>query len=385
MSWGYVAVGAATVVTGMMSSDQASDASRDAVNASSQATGAQLYEARRQFDLQREDSAPIRELGGQATSALSYLLGVRQPPSPERITTLESQLADLRSELSSMETGGEVTREAPKTDLSGLRYDVNTGRHYNVDGGSVDPNANPRSQSGGYNINRQQLESEIQDISVQLDEARTDYQMAEQLSGGTMEVPDISMLMENVEMPQIDDFLNGIGKGLVESDFYQFELKQGREALDNFMTSRGSAYGGNAMRGAMEYGQDYATSKGMQLYDVKKNEAVDQYKMNLDKYNLQSKERQQQVGNLFTAAGYGQNAAAASAGAGQNYASQVGSATARHAQTVGNAAYTNAATNISAMNNAVNTGMTLWQYNQNRPNAPVDAGAYNPDTYRGVA
>ncbi len=66
MSWVAAAIVGSAVVGGVMSNEAAGSASR----ASDRASQASIAEQRRQFDLQREDSAPYREAGANALNTL---------------------------------------------------------------------------------------------------------------------------------------------------------------------------------------------------------------------------------------------------------------------------------------------------------------------------
>jgi hypothetical protein len=70
MTWGYVAVAAATVVGGAMASDAAGDAADTAAQASREASDASIAEQRRQYDLNREDQAPYLAAGTGAVNRL---------------------------------------------------------------------------------------------------------------------------------------------------------------------------------------------------------------------------------------------------------------------------------------------------------------------------
>lgn len=72
MSWGYVAIGGATLVAGYMSSEAQSDAAATQAGASE----AGVAEQRRQFNALQELLAPYSEGGEQALSAQQALLGL---------------------------------------------------------------------------------------------------------------------------------------------------------------------------------------------------------------------------------------------------------------------------------------------------------------------
>lgn len=71
MSWVNVAIGAGTLISGYMGSQSAKKAGKAAQQGSAEA----IAEARRQFDLTRSDTAPIRNLGAGAANTLSRLYG----------------------------------------------------------------------------------------------------------------------------------------------------------------------------------------------------------------------------------------------------------------------------------------------------------------------
>ena len=71
MTWGYVAVAAATVVGGAMASNAAGDAADTAAQASGQASAASIAEQRRQYDLNRADYSPYITSGQSAVNQLA--------------------------------------------------------------------------------------------------------------------------------------------------------------------------------------------------------------------------------------------------------------------------------------------------------------------------
>lgn len=77
MSWGFVAVAAASVVGGAMSAD----ASKKAAKAQARGADAATAEQARQYDQTREDLAPWRNTGSQALNALNRLFGFETPAS----------------------------------------------------------------------------------------------------------------------------------------------------------------------------------------------------------------------------------------------------------------------------------------------------------------
>jgi hypothetical protein len=75
MSWGYVAVAGATLISGKMSADAARKSGQQ------QARGAEagIAEQRRQFDVIQEQMAPFREAGVSALGQQQALLGLGTP------------------------------------------------------------------------------------------------------------------------------------------------------------------------------------------------------------------------------------------------------------------------------------------------------------------
>ncbi len=122
----------------------------------------------------------------------------------------------------------------------------------------------------------------------------------------------------------------GLGDFLKNQPGYQFGLDQGNAAVTNNLTAGGQSQGGKALKAAERFGIDYAGSK-----------------------------TGEHLNNLFTLAGYGPAGVNTSANAGQNLANGA----AGHAQTVGDAAFGEAGANIGMVNNALNTGLSLYTYN----------------------
>lgn len=94
MTWGFVAVAGATLVTGHMASEAQADAAAD-VRAGGEAG---IAEQRRQFDALAEMLAPYREGGAEALNAQRALLGLAGPE--------EQQAAIAALEESPMFTAG---------------------------------------------------------------------------------------------------------------------------------------------------------------------------------------------------------------------------------------------------------------------------------------
>ncbi len=133
----------------------------------------------------------------------------------------------------------------------------------------------------------------------------------------------------------------GLGEYIKRQPGYELGLTEGRNAVGNALTAQGQSQGGKAAKALTRFGQDYAESK------------VDSH-----------------LNKVFTLAGYGPTGVSTSANAGQNYANAAG----QHAGVVGDAAFGRAGANIGAVNNALNTGVSLYTYNdymnRTRPGTP---------------
>lgn len=165
------------------------------------------------------------------------------------------------------------------------------------------------------------------------------------------------------EMGIAKRYSGGLGDFLKAQPGYQFGMDEGTKAVVNNLSSSGQGQGGKAMKSLMRFGDDYASTKA-----------------------------DEHLGRLFTLAGYGPVGVNQSASAGQNVAQAAGN----HAQVVGQAGYNTAGAQTGAVNTALNTGMSLWTYNDmmSRMNPQPSSGAPtsmmnmpqgNTPNYTGVA
>lgn len=126
----------------------------------------------------------------------------------------------------------------------------------------------------------------------------------------------------------------GMGDFVRSQPGYEFGLQEGERALTNTLTASGASQGGRALKAAQRYGIDYAGSK------------TDEH-----------------LSRMFTLAGYGPAGVNTSANAGANAVNTNAAARGAHANTLGNIAFNNAGASSGAVNNAVNTGLSLYTYN----------------------
>lgn len=170
------------------------------------------------------------------------------------------------------------------------------------------------------------------------------YTMAGQASGRVSDDAAARTRVEDLEKKLnrsrglMEKYSGGIGEFIKRQPGYQFGLDEGNRTLENRFSASGNPLGGKAMKAAAQFGIDYAGAK------------TDEH-----------------LSRLFTLAGYGPAAANTSANAGAGLTNALGS----HANTVGQVAYNNAAANTGALNSALNTGVSLWNYNSSMSRPPA--------------
>lgn len=113
MSWANIAVAAASVVGGVLSSN----AAKKGASAQSQANNAAIAEQQRQYDQSRQDLAPWRTAGSNALAQMQTELGLTSPTAP----------------VSGTETSG------PGFDPSMYNWDWNGGWAYGGANGKTNP------------------------------------------------------------------------------------------------------------------------------------------------------------------------------------------------------------------------------------------------------
>lgn len=150
---------------------------------------------------------------------------------------------------------------------------------------------------------------------------------------------------------------------------YAFRLKEGMKALESTAAARGGLLSGNAMRGAVGYGQEM----GSQEYQ--------------NAYNRYQTDQGNQYNRLASMAGLGQVANVSLAGAGQNFANTAGANMMTTGANAGNALMAAGNANASSYQgwgNALGTGLQqLGQINWNSP-AQSNAVQLTDGSYFGV-
>jgi hypothetical protein len=311
MTWVAVGAGAVALIGGVNANNQADSAADRVERAGDSALG----ESQRQFDTVRADTRIARNTADSALLTLGILLGTRKPATPERIATLESDLAAAMKKRKRAIASNRATAQADRDNKPSSRDRLgNAARNF---GSSGDPtHAIMGYEEGGKRSGRidvRAIDKDISRIKSNLSLARRTAGIGKQYAGG------------------LGDFVKA-------QPGYQFGLDEGTNAVTNTLSAGGQGQGGKAMKALQRYGQDYAGTK------------VDSH-----------------LNRLFTLAGYGAPAVNTSAAAGQNVASTVGNVAGMNADV----AFGQAGNNIAGVNNALNTGLSLWQYNQMNRRPPA--------------
>lgn len=260
----------ASIVGGLMSSD----ASSSAADAQSAAAASATQEQAREYNLNRQDLAPYRNIGSSAINQLSYLLGISGNPTG---STGSSSLTDpTKVQDTGAQGGRDFLYEAAKQrgQLAAYYQLLNSGQLDAASSGSKSDKLNLMSST------QNQLMSQFSNQST---------------------------------TPQVNTSLGGYGSLLTpfsKTDWttdpgYQFRLGQGLESVENSASARGMQLSGNTLKGLEEYGQNFASNEYQNVYN----------RYNTDQTNLYNR--------LSGVAGLGQQATNATVNAGQNSANSI--------------------------------------------------------------
>jgi hypothetical protein len=208
MSWGFVAVAGATLVTGAMSADAAGDAADAQGRGAANATG----ESARQFNITNANMAPWRTTGGGAINALGRLFGL-PTTTPEQWQSQQPQLVG-DTEL----PAGTTTKDVGKG-----WYEV----HY---GGQRIGTLRPGGANGRF------INDTGADIPGLMRQSQQQAQASQTPSG-----PDMS--------------------GFFTSPGYQFRRDEGTRGLERSAAARGGAFSGNALRALSEFNSGLASQE----------------------------------------------------------------------------------------------------------------------------
>jgi hypothetical protein len=208
MSWGFVAVAGATIVTGAMSANS----SRRAGNEAARGADAATAESGRQYDQTRADLAPYRTTGTGALNRIGQLFGLPTTTSEEFSSQQPQLVGD--TELPS----GTTTKHVGKG-----WYEV----HY---GGQRIGTLRPGGSNGRF------INDTGADIPGLMQQSRQQQQSDMTPSG-----PDMSAFFE--------------------SPGYQFRRQEGNRGLERSAAARGGAFSGNALRALAEFNSGLASQE----------------------------------------------------------------------------------------------------------------------------
>lgn len=212
MSWGYVAVAAATVVSGAMSSNSAKKAGSAAARGADAATA----ESGRQYDQTRADLAPYRVTGTGALNQLGRLFGLPTTTAEEFQSEQDRLIGDTML----------------PADAQLLSTDGGRNRYYDVmlDGKKIG-SVRPGGSNGRF--------TPADGVDVfQLSRQRQQQQQAAQPASGA---PDMSAFFQ--------------------SPGYQFRRDEGMRGTERTAAARGGAFSGNALRALAELNSGLASDE----------------------------------------------------------------------------------------------------------------------------
>lgn len=272
MSWGMVAVGGATLLSGALQSNAAGKAA-DEQSASAQAGIAEQREARRSFE---QRSEPFRQIGLSAAPALAELLGISMPTQEE--LALQQQIASIDRQIQ----GGPQTVETRPGGVKGF-FESALGMH----GGSgfletikqplqID-RGGPLNFSAGERqlpFNRDDLTGERQRLQQQLDEMQRNRAATSQ-SGRSLPL-----------LEEVNPLVN-------------FVRNQGFSDIQESAAAQGRLRSGGTLQDLSEFNTNLAATVVPQL-------------------------QQQRFNQLFNVLGLGQNAAVGQGSAALSTASNIG-------------------------------------------------------------
>lgn len=208
MSWGYVAVGAATLISGALSADASKDAGKAAAGGADAAT----RESARQYDTTRADLAPYRVTGTGALNQIGRLFGLP--------TTTADEWRSQQPQLV-----GDTELPAGTTTKS-----IGKGWYEVWYGGNRIGTLRPGGKNGQF------ISDAGADIPALMRQSQQSAQAAQASSG-----PDMSAFFE--------------------SPGYQFRRQEGTRGIERSAAARGGAFSGNALRALAEFNSGLASQE----------------------------------------------------------------------------------------------------------------------------
>lgn len=310
MSWGMIAVAAASVVGGAMSANAAGDAADAQSQSAADANALQKYI----FDKQVELQDPWRQSGIGGLNKLNYLMGLS--PGGTGAPTVQSA-EDIRKRLVAQYTS------------NGTATPANPAAQPWENGGNNDNPAPVGGAAGPATINEVELQKAIEAEQKKQQTALDQYNAKATAQAG--KDPEYGSLLDKFGM---DDFKADPG--------YKFRMQEGLKALERSAAARGGLFSGRSMKDTMRFSQGL----GAQEYGAA-----------FDRFNIQNANT---FNRLASISGVGQTAANQTGAAAQNYGNQVGS----NIIGAGNAQAAGAVGQSNAWSNAIGQGASMYQQNQ---------------------
>lgn len=322
MTWGYIAVAAATVVGGVLSSQ----ASKKASNAQTSAVDSANATTLAMYNQNRADAAPYRESGYQALASLNQGLGL--PGAGSQPLGYDEWLA--QNPQATVPAAPAASAPAPKKKSGGLFGKL----------------LNPTRS----------LQAIVDPVGATIGATKDVYGIARDAAGNPVSTgaptdPHAAYadyVKNFTPSPQAD---TGTPTGDFNRDFtladfqkdpgYQFRMDEGQNALESSASARGGVLNGGTAKALERYGQDYASGEYSNAY------------------NRFNNDRTTRFNRLSSLAGTGQTAVTNVGVLGTNAANNI----AGNTIDAGNAR----AAGIVGQNNAITGGLqTLGNYYLNR-------------------
>jgi hypothetical protein len=267
MTWGYIAVAAATAGSAYMSSE----ASKDAAKKQGKGADAAIAETRREYDQARTDLAPYRETGGQALNSLASGLGLQGYYANDKPLSYADWLQSQGLQPTAVAGGKDGSQ-------SGLLGITGTGDAINTIKGLF--GKGPKKPKG----------APAPDTAALYQQYVKNYQAPEHAAPSTP-------LNDFNRDFTIDDFQKDPG--------YQFRMDEGTHALEASASARTGVQNGRTGKALERFGQDYASGEYSNAYN----------RFNAD--------RTTRFNRLATLAGVGQTATNTGVAAGQNSSANI--------------------------------------------------------------
>jgi len=343
MTWGAVAIGGATLLTGAMASSAAGSASSAQANAANQAAALQAASAdkslafqREMYGQQRADIAPYRQAGLAAQNQLLTYLGLNPSTAAMAPVTSFDEAGYNRALDAYYGGGGGSGGGVP----AGGTFTPGYMQLASTEGGGdvyVDPVFTPAPAGAGAGGN-------VNALTMPTREQFTTATPVDQVS-------------VDPNSPDFGKYTKDFGMSDFEADpGYAFRMAEGLKALDRQAAARGGLISGSALKASQRYGQDMAS----QEY----GNAFNRYQVN----------RSNQLNPLMTISGYGQQATnqlgqygAQFAQSGANTMTNAANAQATGLYNAGEARASGYIGQSNALTNALSSGLDAYGQFRNLP------------------